>query len=226
VIPIRAQSERQATGLRDDLLVYRARLCRVNMLMRNGDLAAAARRIWKIHQWAVDNDLTVLRSRTHLVWANIHRLLGDAAQSLEHAVLAVELLDDSATTHMQIWHRAKLADSLGLTGSMDAARTRYAQTEELCRQLGRPRLLMAMLNNYAYTEFQIGEHERAQVVALRLQAVAREHGFELDPAVLDTIGSIEIENGQFAAAELTLRECIYGTAKAGMRTPTRWPSIC
>jgi diguanylate cyclase (GGDEF)-like protein len=201
--------ERQATELGDDLLVYRARLCQVNMLMRTGDLAAAARRIWKIHHWAVDNDIAVLRSRTHLVWANIHRLLGDAAQSLEHAVLAVELLDDSATTHMQIWHRAKLADSLGLTGSMDAARTRYAQTEELCHQLGRPRLLMAMLNNYAYTEFQIGENERAQVVAQRLQDMAREHGFELDPAVLDTIGSIEIGNGRFAQAELTLHECIY-----------------
>jgi len=201
--------ERQATELGDDLLVHRARLCRVNMLMRNGDLATAAGQIWKIHQWAADNDVTMLRSRTHLVWANVHRLLGDAAQSLEHAVLAVELLDDTATTHMQIWHRAKLADSLGLTGSMDAARMRYAQTEELCRQLGYPRLLMAMLNNYAYTEFQIGENERAQVVALRLQEVARENGFELDPAVLDTIGSIEIENGRFAEAEQTLRECIY-----------------
>jgi diguanylate cyclase (GGDEF)-like protein len=201
--------ERQATEIADDLLAYRARLCQVNMLMRNGDLAAAARRIWRVHHWAVDNGIAVLRSRTHLVWANIHRHLGDAAQSLEHTVLAVELLDDDATVHMQIWHRAKLADALGLTRSMDAARMRYAQTEELCRQLDQPRLLMAMLNNYAYTEFQIGENGRAQVVAQRLQAVAQEHGFELDPAVLDTIGSIEIENGRFAEAEQTLRECIY-----------------
>jgi diguanylate cyclase (GGDEF)-like protein len=200
--------EQRATELGDDLLTHRARLCRLNMVMRNGDLATAARQIWKIHQWAVDNDATILRARTHLVWANVHRLLGDAAQSLEHSVLAVELLDDSATTHMRIWHRAKLADSLGLHGSMDAARMRYAQTEELCRQLGQPRLLMAMLNNYAYTEFQIGENDRAQVVAQRLQAVAREHEFLLDPAVLDTIGSIEIENGLFAEAEQTLRECI------------------
>lgn len=201
--------ERQATELGDELLVHRARLCRVNMLMRIGDLAVATQQIWKIHQWAVDNDDTTLRARTHLVWANVHRFLGDAAQSLEHSVLAVELLDDTATTHMQIWHRGKLADALGSTGSMDAARTRYAQTEELCRQLDQPRLLMAVLNNYAYTEFQMGDSERAQVVALRLQAVAREHEFELDPAVLDTIGSIEIENGLFAEAEQTLRECIH-----------------
>jgi diguanylate cyclase (GGDEF)-like protein len=67
---------------------------------------------------------------------------------------------------------------------------------------------MGMLNNYAYTEFQIGDHQRAQEVAERLQALATEHGFELDPAVLDTIGAIEIENGRFAEAEQTLLECI------------------
>ncbi len=200
--------ERQAAELGDELLRYRARLCQANMLMRNGDLAAAARRIWKVHQWAVEHDATPLRARTHLVWANIHRLLGDAAQSLEHSVLSVELLDEHSTVHMQIWHRAKLADSLGLTGSMEAARLRYAQSEELCRRLDRPRLLMGILNNYAYTEFQKGNHERAQEVAQRLQDVAAEHGFELDPAVLDTIGAIEIENGRYAEAERTLLECI------------------
>ena len=46
------------------------------------------------------------QARTHLVWANIHRHLGDAAQCLEHSLLSVELLDDDATPpHMQIWHR-------------------------------------------------------------------------------------------------------------------------
>jgi diguanylate cyclase (GGDEF)-like protein len=202
------EAENRAVELGDDLLLYRARLCVANMLMRSGDLAGAARLIWKVQQWAAENDATQLRSRAHLVWANIHRLLGDAAQCLEHSVLSVELLDESATTHMQIWHRAKLADALGLTGSMDAARLRYAQTEELCRQLDQPRLLMGMLNNYAYTEFQIGDHKRAQEVAQRLQALAAEHSFELDPAVLDTIGAIEIENAKFGEAEQTLLECI------------------
>jgi diguanylate cyclase (GGDEF)-like protein len=200
--------EQQADRLGDDMLLHRARLCVANMQMRSGDLAGAARLMWTIQQWAVDHNATQLCARIHLVWANIHRLLGDAAQCLEHSVLSVELLDEHATTHMQIWHRAKLADALGLTGSMDAARMRYAQTEDLCRRLDQPRLLMGMLNNYAYTEFQIGDHERAQEVAERLQALAAERGFELDPAVLDTIGAIEIENGRFAEAERTLLECI------------------
>ncbi|MCA2215759.1 tetratricopeptide repeat-containing diguanylate cyclase [Jidongwangia harbinensis] len=196
--------ERRAAELGDDLLLHRARLCQVNMLMRNGDLAGAARRIWQIHHWAVDHDATPLRARTHLVWANIHRFLGDAAQCLEHSVLAVELLDEQATAHMQIWHRAKLADSLGLSGSMADARLRYAQAEELSREFAQPHLLVGMLNNYAYTEYLYGDYERAQQVAGKLRAVAAEYGFELDPAALDTIGAIEIENGRYAEAEQTL----------------------
>jgi diguanylate cyclase (GGDEF)-like protein len=200
--------EKQAVALGDDMLAARARLCQANMLMRSGDVAAAARRIWKIHQWTVDHGARQLQARTHLVWANIHRHLGDAAQCLEHSLLSVELLDDDATPHMQIWHRAKLADALGFAGSMDAARLRYAQTEELCIVLDQPNLLMGILNNYAYTEYAAGHHERAQEVAERLQALAVRHGHELDPAVLDTIGAIEIENGRFAEAERTLQECI------------------
>jgi diguanylate cyclase (GGDEF)-like protein len=109
---------------------------------------------------------------------------------------------------MQVWHRAKLADALGAAGSMEAARLRYAQTEELAVELGLPKLIMTMLNNYAYTEYAAGENGRAQEVARRLQQVAERHGFELDPAVLDTIGAIEIENGNYLGAERTLREAV------------------
>ena len=150
----------------------------------------------------------MLLARTHLVSANIHRHLGDAAQCLEHSVLAVELLDDQATPRMQVWHRAKLADALGLAGSMEAARRRYEQAEEIAVELGLPKLLMGMLNNWAYTEHAAGENGRAQQVARRLQQVAGQHGFDLDPAVLDTIGVIEIENGNYLEAERTLQEAV------------------
>src|SRR4051812_43850401 len=167
------------------------------MRMRAGDIAGAAPEIWKIHDWAVAHGATQLQARTHLVWANIHRHLGDAAQCLEHSVLSVELLDDTATDHMRIWHRAKLADALSLAGSMDAARLRYRQAADLARRLKRPDLQLAVLNNFAYAELAAGQHERAQQVAARLQRHAAEHGFDLDAALLDTIGAIQIENGQF-----------------------------
>ena len=200
--------ERQAVELGDETLVSRARLCQTNMLMRKGDLAGAARQIFDLHEWAVERDEARLHARVHLVWANIHRLLGDPAKCLEHSLSSVELLGDTATEHMQVWHQAKLADALGYADSMEAARLRYAQAEELAIELRQPRLLMSMLNNYAYTEYANGNHPEAQAVASRLRKHAADYGFDLDPAALDTIGAIQIENGRAAEAEATMQECI------------------
>ncbi|GLW33324.1 GGDEF domain-containing protein [Actinoplanes regularis] len=200
--------ERQADALGDETLVVRARLCRICMEMRTGDLEGAARQLDDIHDWAVAHDDSNLQARTHLTWANIRRLSGDLAKCLEHSLSAVELLDESATPYMQVTHRTRLADALGLNGAIDAARARYRQAEELARELHQWELLTMLLNNWAYTEYSSGDFLRAQQVAHRLQEHATTHGPELDPAALDTIGVIQIENGEYAEAVQTMRLCI------------------
>ncbi|AEV89041.1 diguanylate cyclase [Actinoplanes sp. SE50] len=199
--------ERIAVGLGDELLAARARLCQINMRMRCGDVARAAEEIWHVHQWAVDHDARRLLARTHLVWVTIHLHLGDAEQGLEHAVLAVELLDDSATEHMQVWHRTKLADALYFAGDLDAARERYTQAEQMAQHLQSP-ALTSVLNNFAYVEASTGNRERAEALADRLQQLSAESGIPLEPAFLDTIGSIQVSNGNYAAAAETMRICI------------------
>jgi diguanylate cyclase (GGDEF)-like protein len=200
--------EQHARDLGDELLIARAELSQANLHMRNGDVTLAAKRIWAVHKWALDNNAKQLAARTHLVWSNIHRHLGDAAQSLEHAVLCVELLDETATDFMHIWHRNKLGDALSLSGSADAARVRYEQAADLAVELDRPDLLLAVLNNYAYSEYTAGNREHAQQVADRLRSHAKSHGFKLDASIQDTIGVIQIENGQYAEAERTMITCI------------------
>ena len=200
--------ERQARLLGDELLVTRAQLSQANLHMRAGDVAGAAQRMWKVHQWAAEHGDRRLTARIHLVWAAIHRHLGDAAQSLEHAVRSVELLDDTATEHMQIWHRAKLADALALSGSIEAARERFNQAARLAVELDRPFLLLFVLNNFAYAEYAAGNHELASRVARRLQEHAHTYHYELDSSLLDTIGVIQIGNGRYAEAERTMRTCI------------------
>ena len=196
--------ESQALAIGDELLAARARLCQANMRLRSGDVASAARRIWKIHQWAVEHDARQLTARTHLVWATIHRYLGDAAQCLEHSLLAVELLDDTATEFMRIWHHVKLADALALAGSYEAARLRYEQAEELALAAGDPELLLGVLNNFAYNQLAGGYPVSAQEIADRMRRQVAAIGRELDPDKLDTIGAIEIGNGRYAEAEQTL----------------------
>ncbi|GLY97180.1 GGDEF domain-containing protein [Actinoplanes sp. NBRC 103695] len=202
------QYEQRAVELGDQLLVQRARLCQIAVLMRAGDLAGAASRIWAVHRWAEENQSRKLLARTHLVWANVHRLLGDYALNLEHSVLAVELMGSDATPFMRIWHLARLAGALGLVDSRAAARERYERAEAIAHELGHAVLELWVMNNYAWSECLMGEPVRAERIIERLRPFAAEHGFELHPTILDTIGSIEIENGRYAEAEQTLLECV------------------
>lgn len=199
--------EEAAHQLDDPLLIARARLCQANMRMRLGDIGAATEQIWQVHEWVIANDARILMARMHMLWAYIHQYLGDAEQGLEHALLAVELLDDDCTTHMHIWHRTKLADAFWAAGSMDAARIRYAQAEELAVAAGHPALL-CLLNNHAYAEYDSGDQQRAEEVADRLLRLADAWGMPLEPSYLDTIGSIQIGNGRYAEAERTLALCL------------------
>lgn len=211
--------ERTAAELGDDELVVRARLVQANMWMRRGEVAAAARRIRDIDQWAQEHHRPMIRARAQLHLTIVHHQLGDPATSLEHAIRAVEFLDANASIHAAVWHRVKLADALASAGSVAAARTRYAQAEQLAVAHGEHRLHMAVLNNHAYAEYTAGANELAGRVVERLRAKAALHGFRLDPADLDTIGNIQLRNGQFAEAERTLHACIGLHAEGHHGTP-------
>ena len=200
--------ERAAAEQGLEEIAVRARLVQANMRVRRGQVAEAARVMREIDQWGKEHDRPMVRARAQLLLTIVHHLLGDPATRLEHAIRAVEYLDDTASAHAVVWHRVKLADALAAAGSMAAARTRYAQAEQLAAGRGEHRLHMAVLNNHAYSEYAGGEHGAAGRVAERLQAKAAAYGFPLDPADLDTIGNILIENGRYADAEQTLRACI------------------
>ncbi|RZU52416.1 diguanylate cyclase (GGDEF)-like protein [Krasilnikovia cinnamomea] len=196
--------EQQAVALGDEGLLMRARLCRTTLGVRIGNLAGTARKLQEIREWAARNDDRMVQARTHLTSSIIERMVGDAAKSLEHALSAVELLDETATSYTQINHRTKLADALALTGSMDAARLRYRQAEELAREAGQWRRLMVLLNNWAFSEHAAGEFERARDIAGRMVRLAEEHGVQLDPSSLHTLADIQVALGEFGEAERTM----------------------
>ncbi|GAB1642932.1 hypothetical protein [Krasilnikovia sp. MM14-A1259] len=208
--------ERQAEALGDEALLMRARLCWIDMLRRTGDFREAARHIKGIQAWARRNGDRRLQARSHLVWANIEWLSGNRAKTLRHALSAVELLDETATPHMQIWHRLRLASALAETGDMDAARSCYRQAEQLARELHEWERLTVGLNNWAYAEYKSGDFQRAGEVARRMQDHAVVRGYHLDAGALDTIGAIQIANGEYAEAEQTMQVCLARYKSAGV----------
>ncbi|WP_130509072.1 hypothetical protein [Krasilnikovia cinnamomea] len=209
------QLERRAEALGDEALLMRARLCWIDMLRRTGDLQEAARQIKGIQTWARKHDDRRLQARAHLVRANIERLSGNAAKFLGYTRSSVELLDESATAHMRIWHRVRLADALAENGDMDAARPRYHEAEDLARELREWERLTVVLNNWAYAEYETGNFPQAGEVARRMQEHAVARGYYFDADALETIGAIQIANGEYAEAEQTLQVCIARYKGAG-----------
>jgi diguanylate cyclase (GGDEF)-like protein len=200
--------EERAKVLGEEELAVRARICQAKIWMRKGDIAGTARHIRDVEQWGVEHDSAMVQARAHIVWANLHRHLGDLAAALEHSLLAVQLLDDTATPSTQVWHRVRLADQLGQVNAMDEARRYYRQAEELAITHQLTWLRNAVLNNWACTELNCGFAEQAGELADRLRAVAAADGLELDGAALDTFANIYVANGRFAEAERAIEQAI------------------
>ncbi|MFI7368906.1 diguanylate cyclase [Actinoplanes sp. NPDC049668] len=200
--------ERLAEPLGDELLLARARLCAASLRLRSGDIATATRQIYALLEWATPYGDRLLLARVYHACANASLLAGDADKRLEQALSAVELLDETDTPYMRVSYRLRLAEALSRSSTIDAARLRFRQAEELARELGYWEMLPVALNNWAYAEFLAGEFARSEQVANRLLEHAAAHGVDLGPAYLDTIGAIQIENGLYAEAERTMRLCI------------------
>ncbi|MEV8508890.1 GGDEF domain-containing protein [Actinoplanes sp. NPDC051475] len=200
--------ERRAYELGDELLAARARLCSGHLWLRSGDLSQTTRIFTVVTRWATAHGARQLLSRAHSLWATLYRHLGDAAAALDHMLISVELLDESATAYMQVWHRTKLADALGQVGSIGSARERYAQAAQLAAGLGQTRLHVGTLNNWAWTESAFGDPEEAARIAAEMLRAAAAYGHELEPADMDTVASVHVASGRYEEAERMMLECI------------------
>ncbi|MEO6713913.1 MAG: GGDEF domain-containing protein, partial [Mycobacteriales bacterium] len=143
-------------------------------------------------------------ARSHLLLSSAYHHLSEPAACLEHAVRALELLDDSTPPPVRALHLIKLGDALGWLGSFDAARQRYLSAEEIVVAVGDPSRHVQLLNNLAYTECDAGQPERAWAVIERMLAVASESGLHPNAIVMDTVARAQIELGRYDDAVETI----------------------
>ena len=204
-----AALEHDAERLGEMVQVRRARLVRADMEQRQGQVAEAARTFLEVHRWAELNDCVPLLARSHFHLALTYHYLGDTSASLEHAVASVELLDEEAPPQVRILHLIRLANSLANVGSIDAARRRYAQAEQMAVAIGDLTRQLLILNNLAYTEYESGQLALAQDVVSRMHVVAQALDRDFLIVERDTIANIQIAVGDYAAAEETLRSAVH-----------------
>ncbi len=203
--------ERAAATIGDAVLEFRARLIQADMGQRKGDVGPAARTYLEIHRWAQEHHCTALRVRCHFHLALTYHYLGDHASSLEHAVASVELLDAASPPGLRLNHLIRLANSLAEAGSVAEARERYAQAEELAVACGDLTRQLLVLNNLAYTEYEVGDLERAWAVVGRMHTAAGALGRDFLITELDTIARIQMSRGDYAAAERTVQGALDGS---------------
>jgi diguanylate cyclase (GGDEF)-like protein len=188
------------------VLEHRARLVQADMRRREGDVGHAARTFLATHRWAKQHDCRPVRARSHFHLALTFHYLGDQAASLDHALSAVEMLDDATPPGLRIIYLVRLANSLAENGSTDAARDRYRQAEQLAVGIGDVTRQMLVLNNLAYTELEAGNADTAEAALDRMHAAARTIGRDFLIVERDTIANIQISLGRYAEAEETLRQ--------------------
>lgn len=181
----------------------RALLVGADMARCRGEHADAGRSAQEISRWAVENERPFLRARSAYVLAAIFQELGDSATALEHAVEAVDLLDDDAAPELRIDHSLRLADTLGQHGDASAS-LRYADVLALTHERGDARRELVVLNNWAYIETLLGRFEEALPIAQQLEARSADVGEALGVGRLDTLGRVLIGLGRLAEAEAVL----------------------
>lgn len=201
--------ERLAAELDDVALQMRARLVQGDVLDRRGDIAGGAKIVWAVNRWAADVGNRPILARSHVLLASAYHNLSDPAACLEHAVRALELLDEDTPPKVRALHLVKLGDALGWLGSFEAARERYLSAEQIVVSVGDDYRHLQLLNNLAYTECDAGEPERAWAVVERMLTLAATRGRPLAPIFLDTVAHAQMALGRYTDAVETI-----GTALA------------
>jgi two-component system cell cycle response regulator len=207
--------EQEAAVLGSPHLQQRARLVQADMLQRIGQMTPAVRMVTDVNRWAMIHGPTALLARSHLVLSTIFESVGDPASCLDHALRAVELLDDTTDERTRGNFLLGLADALTVARSFDAARHRYQEAESVFVAIGDVERQLGALNNLAYAQVEAGEVRAAWGTSQRMRRLAMSSGIGLNPAFLDTLARAHLGLGELDLARHALLEGLQALDECG-----------
>jgi diguanylate cyclase (GGDEF)-like protein len=170
---------------------------------RVGHTEDGARLMREVREWAEEHQDTMLLALSHRRLSALFRRVGDPALMLEHAVSAVELLDEieePVADAIRTDHLIGLADALGAGGSFDDAFVRYGEASQLADDCGDDYLRIAVLNNLSYSQYEAGLADEAVATAEKLLAEAARQGVPLQTHDGDTVARAYIAVRRFEDA--------------------------
>ncbi len=208
LLAVTVEAEAAADAFGDEELAMRARLVKADISERKGHPIKVVATLWTVNRWATDHDCRPLLARSHLLLARTYANVGDMPAYLDQAVSAVEASGRDVPAGIRATCLRSLADALRWNGSMDAARERYRQAEQVATAGGCIEETWKILNNLACGEYAVGEPKRAWAAVQRLRALAADRPDLMDPVTIDTIARVEMALGRYTDAERTIEEGI------------------
>ena len=191
-----------ATSCADTVTYHRWLLVMGVAQARLGFTEEGAGSLRRVRAWADEHGQRTLWARSHLELYGMLGRVGEPALTLEHAVRAVELLDDHVDARLRGDHLLSLADALGLVGSYDEAITRYHEAARLLTPW--PERSVAVLNNLAYTQYEGDRAQDSVDTAERLVVELAAHGLPMLRNHRDTIACAYLAVGRFDEAAAVL----------------------
>ena len=170
-----------------------------------GDAAQGATYAQQAFDWAVAHGDVGVQARCHRYLSAVFRRVGESGLSLEHAVSANDLLDDSEPPYIHAAARLCLGDALGSAGSYDESQRRYREALHLMGDDDLPIMRLAILNNSAFTYHVAHQANDALAAVDLLLRTSAAHHLTLGMSERDTV----------------VRQCSTDRGSCGLRSRNR-----
>ena len=180
----------------------RAELLRSDALSRGGKLHDALHLQRSIALAASDRGETRIEARAGCLLAATYYRLGLRSESQLAAGDGVKLLDEDCPAQWHVEHYMVLAlfTSYDRAGAVDFEL--FEEALRRAREFGAPTLLLAVLNNYAWTAEQSdGNHRRAAELVVEMEGLISTGRVHASLPIIDTIGWVHLADGNVDYAE-------------------------
>ena len=185
-------------------LAQRATLLQAGMALREGRIGEGGQIAHRVCAWAEQHDSRYVRARAHRELSIFYRLVGDLADALTHGVQCVAHLTGDTPPTVRARHLITLAVALDDSGSTAEGARRSREALAIATAIGDQELTVLILNNMAYTAFEIGDEPAARGLVARMREVEAGSGRPLAANELDTVARVAMMSGRFDQVEATL----------------------
>jgi diguanylate cyclase (GGDEF)-like protein len=158
------------------------------------------------------SDDRVVLAHAHAVVAGGLWRVGDNAEAVQHAYPANRMLVVGDPPALRVDHAIILALQVNDQRIGGISHGEFEAAQQLADACGRPALIMANLNNWAWCSYAGGDLQTAAVLVRRMREHSERSAEPLNASCADTVARILLETGRPREAALVIEEAIASAA--------------